>query len=58
MGSRCYELTHPLDEDDANDEDNKDEIRKLAFSPDGSLLASESRFTSVRLWDMGSGKGN
>ncbi len=52
-GEKCYELTHPLDEDD---EDNKDEIRELAFSPDGSLLASESRFTSVRLWDMESGK--
>lgn len=55
-GKKCYELTHPLDADDEDDEDNKDEIRKLAFSPDGSLLASESRFTSVRLWDMESGK--
>ena len=55
-GEKCYELTHPLHEDDEDDEDNKDEIRKLAFSPDGSLLASESRFTSVRLWDMESGK--
>ena len=55
-GEKCYELTHPLDEDDEDDEDNKDEIRELAFSPDGSLLASESRFTSVRLWDMESGK--
>ena len=55
-GEKCYELTHPLDEDDEDDEDNKDEIRELAFSPDGNLLASESRFTSVRLWDMESGK--
>ncbi|MCG9134358.1 WD40 repeat domain-containing protein [Candidatus Poribacteria bacterium] len=55
-GEKCYELTHRLHEDDEADEDNKDEIRKLAFSPDGSLLASESRFTSVRLWDMERGE--
>ena len=59
-GNQLYELTHPLyqdiedDEDDGDDEG--DEIRKLEFSPDGSLLTSESRFTSLRLWDMESGK--
>ena len=55
-GAQRYALTHPLCQDDEDDEDNKDEIRKLAFSPDGRLLMSESRFTSARLWNMESGK--
>ena len=52
---KLHELTHPLLQVD-DDDDGGDEIRKLEFSPDGSLLASESRFTSVRVWDMGSGE--
>ena len=55
-GAQRYALTHPLCQDDEDDENNKDEIRKLAFSPDGRLLMSESRFTSARLWNMESGK--
>ncbi len=59
-GNQLYELTHPLYqdiEDDEDDEDDEgDEIRKLEFSPDGSLFTSESRFTSLRLWDMESRK--
>lgn len=56
-GEKFRELTHPLyvDEDE-DDEDNPDEIEQLKLSPDGRFLASESRFTSVRLWDLQTGK--
>ena len=52
-GEKLHELTHPLYQEDEEDEDK---IRKLAFSPDGSFLASESRFTPIRLWDMEHGE--
>ena len=56
-GDQLYELTHPLCQDIEDDEDDEgDEIRKLEFSSDGSLLTSQSRFTSVRLWDMERGE--
>ena len=55
-GEKFREFKHPLyvDEDE-DDEDNPDEITQLKFSPDGRLLASESRFTPVRLWDLEQG---
>ena len=55
-GEKLHELTHPLYQDDEDDEDDEDKISELAFSPDGSLLTSESRFTPIRLWDMEHGK--
>ena len=57
-GEKLHELIHPLyeDEEDEDDEDDEDKISELAFSPDGSLLTSESRFTPVRLWDMEHGE--
>ncbi len=54
-GEKLHELTHPLYEDE-EDEDDEDKISELAFSPDGSLLTSESRFTPIRLWDMEHGE--
>ena len=50
------ELKHPLYVDEDEDNDNPDEIQQLKLSPDGRFLASESRFTSVRLWDLQTGK--
>ena len=35
-------------------EGHEDEVRSLAFSSDGSTLASGSRDATVRLWDIGS----
>ncbi len=55
-GAQLYELTHPLDHDDDDEEDDGDEVRELKFSPDGRLLASESRFTSARLWNLQTGE--
>lgn len=59
-GKKFHELIHPLyvdeDEDDEDDEDEPDEIEQLKLSSDGRFLASESRFTSVRLWDLQTGK--
>ena len=52
-GEKLHELTHPLYQDD---EDDEDKISELAFSLDGSLLTSESRFTPIRLWDMEHGE--
>ncbi len=56
-GEKFCELIHPLyvDEDE-DDEDNPDVIEQLKLSPDGRFLASKSRFTSVRLWDLQTGK--
>ena len=50
------ELKHPLYVDEDEDDDNPDGIQQLKLSPDGRFLASESRFTSVRLWDLQTGK--
>ena len=38
-------------------EGHEDEVRALAYSPDGSTLASGSRDNTVRLWDARSGEG-
>ncbi|MCY3550908.1 MAG: hypothetical protein OXH39_10665 [Candidatus Poribacteria bacterium] len=55
-GEKFREFKHPLHVDeDEDDEDNPDEIEQLKFSPDGRFLASESRFTPVRLWDLEQG---
>ena len=52
-GKKLYELTHPLElSDDDDDEDDGDSIRELEFSYNGKLLASESKYRNVRLWDM------
>ena len=37
---------------DEDEDDNPDELSQLEISPDGRFLASESRFTPVRLWDL------
>lgn len=42
--------------DSANQPRHIDAILDLAFSPDGNLLATSSRDTTIRLWDANTGK--
>ena len=50
--TQLYELTHPIEQNDEDDEDDGDKIDKLVFNPDGRLLASETLYGNVILWDM------
>lgn len=50
---KLHNLTHPLEpSDDNDDEDDGDFVSELEFSQDGKLLASNSKASNVRLWDM------
>ena len=52
--NQLYELKHPLEPSDNDDEDDGDTIGDLQFSYDGKILASESNYPipKVILWDM------
>ncbi|MDE0088202.1 MAG: WD40 repeat domain-containing protein [Candidatus Poribacteria bacterium] len=64
-GGKLLELTHPLkefheffeeDEDYVENEEDHDTIKTLKFSYDTRLLASESTYGDVKLWDIGNGE--
>ncbi|MYF99268.1 sigma-70 family RNA polymerase sigma factor [Candidatus Poribacteria bacterium] len=51
-GTQLYELVHPLEPSNNDDEDDGDFVSDLEFSNDGKLLVSESKESNVKLWDM------
>jgi WD40 repeat protein len=49
IGSKAFELIKTL-------EGHSDYVNSISFSPDGKLLASGSRDTTIKIWEVGSWK--
>ncbi|MYB64522.1 WD40 repeat domain-containing protein [Candidatus Poribacteria bacterium] len=54
--TQLFEFTHPIEIEDNDDEDDGDRVGELKFNHDGSLLASETRYGNIILWDMKTGE--
>ena len=54
--TQLYELTHLIEIEDNDGEDEGDYVNELEFKPDGSLLASETRYGNIILWNMKTGE--